>query len=216
DVTALRNRGFAAGVTVMTVAFGSFLGVMIVLPLVLQQVRHVSVLVAGLVLMPSGLLMGLLGPTVGRWFDARGARPLIVPGAAIVAVGIGVLAWTVTWAPVWVIGVIVGVVGLGLALLFTPIFTASLSDLPPSQYSHGSAILSTLQQVGGAAGTAAMMSVLSWGAALGVAAGELPDLGRGGTYALFAAAGLAVVTLLLTPLVPAGKPGRHGPATAVH
>lgn len=54
-------------------------------PLVLQQVRGTSVLVAGLVLMPSGLLMGVLGPTVGTWFDVRGARPLIVPGAALVA-----------------------------------------------------------------------------------------------------------------------------------
>lgn len=216
DVTALRHRGFAAGVTVMTVAFGAFLGVMIVLPLVLQQVRGTSVLVAGLVLMPSGLLMGLLGPTVGTWFDVRGARPLIVPGAALVSAGIGGLAWTVTWAPIWAIGLVVGVVGVGLALVFTPIFTASLSDLPPGLYSHGSAILATLQQVGGAAGTAAMISVLSWGAALGVAAGDAPDLGRGGTYALAAAAGLAVLTLMLTPLVPAGRPPQHGPANGVH
>lgn len=201
DVTALTHRGFAAGVTIMTVVFAAFLGVMIVLPLVLQQARGTSVLVAGLVLMPAGLLMGLLGPTVGRWFDIVGARPLIIPGAAIMAAGIGALAWTITWAPIWAIGLIVGVVGLGLALIFTPIFTASLSDLPPRLYSHGSAILSTLQQVGGAAGTAAMISVLSWGASLD----DVPDLGRGGTYALAAAALLGVLTLLLTPLVPGGR-----------
>lgn len=211
DVTALAHRGFAAGVTIMTVVFAAFLGVMIVLPLVLQQARGTSVLVAGLVLMPAGLLMGLLGPTVGRWFDVVGARPLIIPGAAIMAAGIGALSWTITWAPIWAIGLIVGVVGLGLALIFTPIFTASLSDLPPRLYSHGSAILSTLQQVGGAAGTAAMISVLSWGAALD----DVPDLGRGGTYALAAAALLGVLTLLLTPLVPGGRTVGHDDSASV-
>ena len=60
DVTAFRYRDFGLGIVMMTIGFGAFLGVMIVLPLVLQQVRGVSVLVAGLCLMPAGLLMGLL------------------------------------------------------------------------------------------------------------------------------------------------------------
>ena len=43
----------------------------------------------------------------------------------------------------------------GLAFLFTPAFTTALNPLPPNLYSHGSAILSTLQQVSGAAGVRA-------------------------------------------------------------
>ena len=48
---------------------------------------------------------------------------------------------------------------LGLALIFTPAFTTGLNPLPPHLYSHGSAIMSTLQQVAGAAGTALLVSV---------------------------------------------------------
>ena len=48
-----------------------------------------------------------------------------------------------------------------LALLFTPIFTASLGALPESLYSHGSAIVGTVQQVAGAAGTALLVTILS-------------------------------------------------------
>ena len=205
DVTAFRYRDFGLGIVMMTIGFGAFLGVMIVLPLVLQQVRGVSVLVAGLCLMPAGLLMGLLGPTVGRQYDARGARGLVMAGSLFVVVGIGLLAWLVEDAPVWLLAVVMGIVGIGLALMLTPLFTASLAPLTPDLYPHGSAILNTLQQVGGAAGTAAMISVFSWATALG----DVPDAARGGRYALATAALLGVATLVLSPLIPSGRPEAH-------
>ena len=33
--------------------------------------------------------MGLLGPSVGRWFDRFGSRPLVVPGAVGIMVALG-------------------------------------------------------------------------------------------------------------------------------
>ena len=53
------------------------------------------------------------------------------------------------------------VLSTGLAFLFTPAFTTALNPLPPSLYSHGSAILSTLQQVSGAAGVALLVTIVT-------------------------------------------------------
>lgn len=50
---------------------------------------------------------------------------------------------------------------IGLAMSFTPLFSASLSSLRPSLYSHGSAVLNTLQQVGGAVGVAVLITTMS-------------------------------------------------------
>ncbi|MFJ8795824.1 hypothetical protein [Streptomyces sp. NPDC102462] len=47
--------------------------------------------------------------------------------------------------------------------MMTPLMTVSLSTLPDHLYSHGSAILSTLQQVAGAFGTAVFVTVASLG-----------------------------------------------------
>ena len=44
----------------------AMLGSMILLPLYLQNVRGLSPLQTGLLVMPGGLAMGLLGPSVGR------------------------------------------------------------------------------------------------------------------------------------------------------
>ena len=65
----------------MAVAFMAMLGSMILLQLYLQNVRGMSPLATGMLVMPGGLAMGLLGPRVGRVFDARGARVLVIPGA---------------------------------------------------------------------------------------------------------------------------------------
>jgi DHA2 family lincomycin resistance protein-like MFS transporter len=45
--------------------------------------------------------------------------------------------------------------------MFTPLFTISLGALPPHLYGHGSAMLGTVQQVAGAAGTALFVTVMS-------------------------------------------------------
>ena len=53
------------------------------------------------------------------------------------------------------------VLSTGLAFLFTPAFTTALNPLTPKLYSHGSAILSTLQQVAGAAGVALLVTIMT-------------------------------------------------------
>jgi MFS transporter, DHA2 family, lincomycin resistance protein len=66
-------------------------------------------------------------------------------------------AGTAVW---WIVSLHV-VLSFGLALLFTPAFTTGLNPLPPHLYSHGSAIMSTTQQVAGAAGTALLVSIFA-------------------------------------------------------
>src|SRR5690606_30093384 len=65
----------------------------------------------------------------------------------------------------------------GMALLFTPLMTTGMNPLPPRLYSHGSAVMSTLQQVGGAMGVALLVTVMSSRAA-SLAASLAPDLAQ--------------------------------------
>lgn len=98
---------------------------------------------------------------------------------------------------------------MGLALLFTPIMTSGLNVLPGYLYSHGSAIMSTLQMVSGAVGTALLVTVMAARAA-GLRAVVSPELAQAtGLHAAFGlAAGIAAVGLVLTfflrRVVPAG------------
>ena len=85
----------------MSVAFMAMLGSMILLPLYLQNIRGLSALQTGLLVMPGGLAMGLLGPTVGRLFDRFGGRPLVIPGAIGIMLALAGFTQVAMTMPYW-------------------------------------------------------------------------------------------------------------------
>ena len=105
--------------------------------------------------------MGLLAPSVGRAYDRFGPRPLLVPGAIVVSASAwGFTLLGATSSP-WLMLACHVTLSAGLALMFTPLFTSALGSLPMHLYSHGSAMVGTVQQVAGAAGTALFVTVLT-------------------------------------------------------
>ena len=159
DLRAFTFRMFTVSVLLLVVAMIALFGSVILLPLYLQEVRGLTSLETGLTLLPGGLAMGLLGPFIGRLFDKVGPLPLTVTGSSLLVVALFQFSLLDAGTPVgWIVTLHVGL-SLGLALIFTPAFTTGLNPLPPQLYSHGSAIMSTLQQVAGAAGTALLVSI---------------------------------------------------------
>lgn len=208
DLRTLQLRTFTVSLALMSLAFMAMLGTMILLPLYLQEVRGLSALQTGLIVMPGGVVMGLMGPTVGRWFDRFGGRPLVVPGAAGVLVALA--SFTMVDLDTPVMFVLVGhmLLMVSLAALFTPVFTLGLGALPPQLYSHGSSLLGTMQQVAAAVGTAVVVTVMSWRAA-GLAdggAGPLNSLVAGMQSGFAFGAVMALGVLALAFLLPGRAP----------
>ena len=124
------HRTYALALGLMAVAFMAMLGSMILLPLYLQGVRGLSELQTGLLVMPGGLAMGLLGPQVGKVFDRVGGRPLVIPGSVGVLTGLALLTQVGATTPVlFVLGAHVLLMA-SLAAVFTPVFTLGLGALP--------------------------------------------------------------------------------------
>ncbi|GAB2866824.1 MDR family MFS transporter [Nocardioides pacificus] len=161
DLRTFRSSHFTIAVLLVAVSMMSLFGTIILIPIYLQGVLGLDTLETGLLLLPGGLVMGLMGPFVGRLYDRIGPRALVITGAAIVAVALWGLAQV---GPLTDTSYVMGchiVLSLGLALLFTPLFSSGLGSLDPLLYSHGSAIVSTMQQLAGAAGTALFVTILA-------------------------------------------------------
>jgi DHA2 family lincomycin resistance protein-like MFS transporter len=161
DLRTFESRNFTVSVLLMASMMMALFGTIILLPIYLQNVLGLSTLQTGLLLLPGGLLMGLLGPHVGRLYDKVGPIKLMVPGVIVVSAVLW--AMTLLGPTTWVGNILAGhiVMSVGFAFLFTPLFTASLSSVKPSLYSHGSAIIGTIQQVAGAAGVALFVALMS-------------------------------------------------------
>jgi DHA2 family lincomycin resistance protein-like MFS transporter len=197
DLRTFRSRNFTICVMLMALLMGALFGVIIVLPIYLQDVLGLSTLQTGLLLLPGGLLMGLLAPRVGHIYDRVGPRPLIIPGIFIVSAVLWAMTLLGLETPVGYILAGHIVMSVGFALLFTPLFTTSMSSVPPMLYSHGSATLSSIQQVAGAAGVALLIALLSARSARLAAAGvpAAQALSEGIRAAFLAAALLSLVAL---------------------
>jgi MFS transporter, DHA2 family, lincomycin resistance protein len=194
DLRAFNFRMFTVSVLLLVVAMIALFGAVILLPLYLQEIRGLKSLETGLALLPGGLAMGLLGPFIGRLFDKLGPLPLTVTGSSLLVLSLWQFSMLDAGTPVWWIVTLHVVLSLGLALLFTPAFTTGLNPLPPHLYSHGSAIMSTLQQVAGAAGTALLVSIFAV-----VSAGS--GLVAGMSAAFLTATAIAVAAVVLAAMM---------------
>ena len=135
----------------------------IILPMFLQTGKGLSVLITGLMLLPGSVLSGLIQPYVGRLFDKYGPKWLVIPGLVILTVMIWFFTTiSPTSSVAFIIALHIGLT-IGIALIWTPAQTNGLNQLPPELYPHGTAVMNTLQQVGGAIGTAVAISILTGG-----------------------------------------------------
>ncbi len=204
DLRPFTYRRFSVSLGLVVLGFMGLFGAIIVVPLYVQDVLGQSALVAGLTSLPGGLLMGVAGPLVGRAYDRHGARVLVVPGSLMLCVALWGFTTLSAVSPVWELVVLQTIMMVGLSMMFTPLMTDALSVLPDRLYSHGSAILTTLQQVGGAAGTALFVTVMTKASQSGGA----PDLP--GVHAAFMAAAVISVIAVATAFFTAPRPSPAG------
>jgi DHA2 family lincomycin resistance protein-like MFS transporter len=210
DLRTFYSRNFTVSVLLMASMMMALFGTIILLPIYLQNVLGLSTLQTGLLLLPGGLLMGLLGPHVGRLYDKGGPIRLMVPGVIVVSAVLW--AMTLLGPATWVGYILAGhvVMCVGFAFLFTPLFTLSLSSVKPSLYSHGSAVIGTIQQVSGAAGVALFVALMSARSTTLTARGLAPvDALSGGIRAGFLCG--AIISILAVACVffvqrPSGRP----------
>lgn len=217
DLRVFRSANFSLSIAQMSIMSMAFFGAITVVPLYLQNVLGASPLEAGLVVLPGALAMGLLGPVIGRIYDRWGTTVLLVPGAVITSA----LLWFYTTfgqsTPVWVVAIAQTALSIGLALSFTPLFTASLASLQPKFYSYGSAVVGTMQQVAGAAGIALMFGVMAAASSSAAETGaDATAAGAAGTHAAFLVAAILSLPLLVGAFLvrkpadqPMGAPAAH-------
>ncbi|MGO2658221.1 MDR family MFS transporter [Mycetocola reblochoni] len=208
DLRAFARPVFRLNIAVIVIVMFALFGSIIVLPIYLQTVLGLSTLQTGLMLLPGGIVMGVMAPFVGRAFDRIGARPLVIPGSIIAAAALwGLASLTEASDPLMVIAVHV-VLNIGLALMFTPLMTSALGSLPHELYSHGSAIFGTIQQLAAAAGTAIFITVMSLASAGALESGAEPLAAteKGIQAAFLTGAIVATVTVVVTLFVRKSVP----------
>ena len=161
DLRLFKVRSFSGATASMFLSGFGVYGALLLLPLYYQQIRGQSALFAGLLLAPQGLGMLLTRSTAGSLTDRIGARPIVLVGVVLTALG------TVAYTQVGVhtneilLGISLVVRGAGLGAVTIPVAAAAYLGLGREQIPHASSVTRIMQQVGGAFGTAILAMILS-------------------------------------------------------
>ncbi|MEH6754486.1 MAG: DHA2 family efflux MFS transporter permease subunit [Alphaproteobacteria bacterium] len=152
DIRLLRNPKFAfaclASFLVGATMFGSFY----LQPVFVQIVQNYTPLRAGLVLVPGGLVMGLMLPLGGRLADRYPPSLVLASGFLLFAVSTWIMGFTDANTAFWTFALLVLVGRLGQGLLFPPVTKAGLAAAPPEKMGTANGMLNFTRQMGGAFG----------------------------------------------------------------
>ncbi|WP_375162416.1 DHA2 family efflux MFS transporter permease subunit [Bacillus sp. V3B] len=161
NLRAFKYPMFTLGLVIVITSMMVILSSMILLPLYLQTSLALSTFVAGLLLLPGGIINGILSPVMGSLFDRFGPKWLVIPGFVIVTGAMfGFAAITMETNSAFIVGLHI-IMMIGISMVMMPAQTNGLNQLPRELYPDGTAIMNTLQQVAGAIGTAVAISILS-------------------------------------------------------
>ena len=114
----------------------------------LQQVKHLSPKISGIILMAQPVMMTILSPVAGKLSDK--IEPAIVAsiGMGLTALGLIAFIFIGPATGIYYIVAMLMVLGLGFALFSSPNTNSVMSSVKPPQFGVASAMLGTMRLVG--------------------------------------------------------------------
>ncbi|GEK20705.1 DHA2 family efflux MFS transporter permease subunit [Cellulomonas xylanilytica] len=158
-----RVRSFAvANGSALVFSFGVF-GLVFLLAQYLQIGMGYTPLEAGIRTLPWTAAPMVFAPIAGMLAPRVGVRPLLAAGLALQAAGLAWMGLVVTSDTLVYTDLVPGLAlaGIGMGLTFAPSATAVLFDMAPDDHGTASSVNSTIREIGGALGVAALVAVFT-------------------------------------------------------
>jgi EmrB/QacA subfamily drug resistance transporter len=161
DLRFFRSPPFSGANTISVVISAGLGGFLFLNTLYLQDLRHLSPLHAGLMIIPLAVGQAVAANLSGRLLASRGARlPLALGGALLAIGGFLLVPLTAGTASVYLLAVY-AVFGLGAGLITPPTTSTAVSGLPPDQAGVAGALAASARQFGISIGVAVTGSIVA-------------------------------------------------------
>lgn len=161
EFRVFRNKTFTLTTIISMISFGMMVGVEVLMPLYIQNIRGLSALTSGLILLPGALLTALMSPVSGSLYDRFGARPLLIIGDAVMALMSVYFIFVGANTPIAWIVILYALRMLGISVITTPAMTAGVNALNDDLISHATAVYNTFRQIGGSLGTVLLVAIMT-------------------------------------------------------
>ena len=198
NLRVFKSKTFVISIILILIIYAAMISSSMLVSLYMQSMRGYSALATGLLMLPGSILMSIFSPIAGKSFDKYGARKVIIPGFAFLALGTLSFSFLGLNTPVIYLTIMYGMRMLGISFVLMTVTTWGINSLSAKDISSGSAIGSTLRQIAGSIGTAVFMSIMS-----SVSASHIKTMSpalaniKGLNVSFFASAVLVLIGLVL-------------------
>lgn len=200
-IDILKTRRYATAVVTIMLLQAALMGLEVLMPLYIQDVRGYSATVSGVAMLPGALIGAVAGVFAGRLFDRYGVRKVAIPGACVMIAGAFVLTCLGIESHIVMVTAAYTTMALGLQFITTPLNTWGVNSLDNAMVQHAQPLSNTLNQVAGSFGTALLVSISSIATQMTADQGELASSFNGdhaafmATFCLLAVAVVVIVAL---------------------
>lgn len=121
-----------------------------------------TALLAGIIVLPTGLAGAIMSPIGGKLLDTFGARKPILIGASMMIIESAIFTvFTTLMSNIFIMLVyVIYMAGMGMTL--GNVMTDTLANVDKTQVAQGNAILNTVQQFAGAVGTSVTSAIVAF------------------------------------------------------
>jgi len=161
DLRVFADRNFATGNIVMFFGFFAFFGAIVLLPMFLQQLMGYTAWLAGIVLGPSGAIMLIILPLVGRLTQKIDARYILCFGLVVSGLSLLYMSRFTLAIDIGTAMMARNIQAIGIACFFVPLSYLTMAFIPKERMSNASALFNLLRNLGGSFGTAFVTTLLA-------------------------------------------------------
>jgi EmrB/QacA subfamily drug resistance transporter len=160
DLRIFADRQFAAASVVAFIFGAGMLGSTYLVPVFVQTVQGFTPLLAGLMMMPAGLMLAVIFPTAGRLADMLPPALMVVGGLLVFAFGFALMSGADVDTTFWTLALITMMSRLGLGFINPSLNASALKALPADRVRQGAGAANFVRQLGGAFGTILFVAFL--------------------------------------------------------
>lgn len=204
DLSLFSSRTFSASSVTALLNYVGIYTVIFLMPSYLEQARGLTLQNTGMLLMIMPLVMATLAPIAGSLSDRFGTRTPVIAGMVVLAASLTGLGLLGPATPLWVVGVTLAAVGVGVGIFVSPNTSALMGAAPPHRRGIASGILAEARNVGMVLGVALAGAVFT-SVLHGTQPGGNPATFSALSMGFFAAAIVAAAGAVVAMVARAGK-----------
>ncbi len=161
DLSLLKNFNFGLTNVVLFIFGMGMFGSTFLLPLYLQNSLGYTAYQTGLMFLPAGLIQGVFAPLSGYISDKSNPKFPALAGIFFLALSLYMNSSLSVFSERDQIMLSLYLRGIGLGLLFTPLSTLALSEIPRRKMAQASGLFNVIRQLGGSLGVAMFGAMLT-------------------------------------------------------